>query len=52
MSADADNYELYLQVPEGADDQELDEHRRNIQRELGDIDGVDRVREISGLLGK
>lgn len=47
MSSDADNYELYLQIPEGGDDQELDEHRRILQKELSDVDGVDRVREIS-----
>lgn len=47
MSSDPGSYELYLQVPEGADEQELDEHRLNLQRELNEIDGVDRVREIS-----
>jgi Effector Associated Constant Component 1 len=47
MSSDPGNYELYLQIPEGADEQELDEHRRNIQKELNDTDGIDRVREIS-----
>ena len=47
MSSNADNYEIYLQVPEGADDQELDEHRLNLQRELNEVDGVDRVDQIS-----
>jgi hypothetical protein len=46
MSSDAGSYELYLAVPEGADDQELDEHRRNLQRELNELDEVDRVDQI------
>jgi Effector Associated Constant Component 1 len=47
MSTNADSYELYLQVPEGADDEELDSQRRNLQRELNELDGVDRVDQIS-----
>jgi Effector Associated Constant Component 1 len=47
MSSDPGNYELYLQVPEGVDEQELDEHRRNLQRDLRELDEVGRVDQIS-----
>jgi len=43
MSNGANHYELYLAVGGGADDEELDQHQRNLQRELNELDGVTRV---------
>jgi Effector Associated Constant Component 1 len=47
MSSDLGKYELYLQISEGADEEELDKSRLNLQTELNDLDEVDRVDQIS-----
>jgi hypothetical protein len=46
MSDEQVNYELYLSVS-GADEKELDEARRNLQRDLGELEGVESAKEIS-----
>lgn len=46
MSNGADHYELYL-AASGANDEELDEQRRNLQRELNELEGVTDVKQIS-----
>jgi hypothetical protein len=47
MSNGAGNYELYLAVGGGADDEEVDEYRRALQWELNELEGVARVDQIS-----
>ena len=47
MSNDAGHCELYLAVGSGADDEELDQYRRALQRELNELEGVARVDQIS-----
>jgi hypothetical protein len=46
MSNGADHYELYMQVG-GADEEERDQSRRNLQRELNELEGVTRTEQIS-----
>jgi hypothetical protein len=47
MSNGAEQYELYLEVGGGANDEQLDQYRRNLQRELYELDGVTRIDPIS-----
>jgi hypothetical protein len=47
MSNGANQYELYLAVDGGADDEERDQYRRHLQRELSELEGVTRVEQIS-----
>jgi Effector Associated Constant Component 1 len=47
MSSSLGDYELYLEVGEGADDDELDQYRRSLQGELNELDGINYVRQIS-----
>jgi Effector Associated Constant Component 1 len=42
-----EQYELYLEVDAGVDDEELDQYRRNLRRELNELDGVSRIDQIS-----
>jgi hypothetical protein len=46
MSNGVDYYELYLAAG-GADDEELDQQRRDLQRELSELEGVTQVEQIS-----
>jgi hypothetical protein len=47
MSNGAEHYELYLVVGGGAEDEEIDQYRRNLQRELNEVEGVARVNQLS-----
>jgi hypothetical protein len=47
MSNRAEHYELYLAVGGGADDEERDQYRRALQRELNELEGVARIDQIS-----
>jgi hypothetical protein len=47
MSNGAEPYELYLEIGDSADEEERDQHRRNLQRELKELEGVTRVEQIS-----
>jgi hypothetical protein len=47
MSNDAEQYKLYLEVGGDADHEQLDQYRRNLQRELNGLDGVTRIDQIS-----
>src|ERR1700726_2722566 len=46
MSNDVKHYELYL-AASGANDEELDEQRLNLQRDLNELEGVTDVKQIS-----
>jgi Effector Associated Constant Component 1 len=46
MSNVTEKYELYL-AASGATDEQLDEERRNLQRELNELDDVEGVKQIS-----
>jgi hypothetical protein len=43
----AEQYELYLEVGGDADNEQQDQYRRNLQRELNELDGVTRIDQIS-----
>jgi hypothetical protein len=47
MSNGAEHYELYLEIGDSADEEERDQHRRNLQRELKELEGVTGVEQIS-----
>jgi hypothetical protein len=46
MRKDVNHYELYL-AASGANDEELDEQRLNLQRDLNELEGVTDVKQIS-----
>ena len=47
MSNDVGHYELYFAVDGGCDENTLDQYRRTVQNELKELDGVDRIAQIS-----
>jgi hypothetical protein len=47
MSSDVGHYELYFAVDGGCDENTLDQYRRTVQNELKELDGVDRIAQIS-----
>jgi hypothetical protein len=46
MSEQVDRYELYLEVG-GADDEELDQYSRDLQRELNELEDVTHLEQIT-----
>jgi len=46
MSSGID-FQLYLQIGGDADEEELDQYRQNLQRDLNELEGVARVEQIS-----
>lgn len=47
MSNDVGLYELYFAVDSGGDENTLDQYRRTVQNQLKELDGVDRIAQIS-----
>jgi len=48
MTNGAGHCELYLVVSGGTDEEELDQSRRTLQRELNELEGVTKVEQLSG----